>query len=49
MKSCNQRFEFSFNSISENSRNLYNTLNNILKIYDNGRLYRDLKYKGRYY
>ena len=45
-KSGNQRFEFSFNSISENAPNLYNALNNILKIYDTGRLYRDLKYKG---
>ena len=41
-----REFEFSFNSISENLPNLYNTLNNILKIYDNWRLYRDLKDKG---
>jgi len=46
-KSGSQRYQFSFNSVSESSPNLYNALNNILKIYDSGRLYRDLKFKGK--
>ena len=46
-KSGSQRFQFSFNSVSESCPNLYNALNNILKIYDSGRLYRDLKFKGK--
>ena len=46
-KSGTQRFQFSFNSVSESCPNLYNALNNILKVYDSGRLYRDLKFKGK--
>ncbi len=42
----NNRFEFIFTAVSNNSPQLFSTFNNLYRSFDNTRLYRELKIKG---
>jgi Bardet-Biedl syndrome 5 protein len=45
-KFSNNRYEFIFNSISDNSPNLFSSFQSIFNSYDKSRMYRDIKMKG---
>ncbi len=43
-----QRFEFIFTNLQKTMGHLFNVVQAVYKAYDNSRLYRDIKLRGRY-